>query len=114
MAGTVIGPSLPKNAPTSSAVRPKQPLLRRNPALRDQVVEWLEQEWSPQQIAERLRLEHGDYPHMPVSHETIYRTVFHYPLEAHPEGDEQEAPDRPTDPETQAAQRERVVEVTDR
>jgi IS30 family transposase len=56
--------------------RPKQPLLDRNSVLRDRVVEWLEQEWSPQQIAQRLRLEHGDDPDMTVSHETIYRTVY--------------------------------------
>src|SRR5258705_3237263 len=40
--------------------RPKQPLLECNSVLRDRVVEWLEQEQSAQQIAQRLRLEHGD------------------------------------------------------
>ncbi|QYN18939.1 IS30 family transposase [Amycolatopsis sp. DSM 110486] len=56
--------------------RPKQSLLARNPILRNRVVDWLEQEWSPQQIARRLRLEHEGDPDMMVSHETIYRSVY--------------------------------------
>lgn len=56
--------------------RPKQSLLVRNLVLRGRVVDWLEQEWSPQQIAQRLRLEHEGDPDMMVSHETIYRSVY--------------------------------------
>ena len=55
--------------------RPKQPKLVAGPLLA--VVEtWLEQWWSPGQIARRLRVE---YPHdeaMRVSHETIYQSLF--------------------------------------
>jgi IS30 family transposase len=36
----------------------------------------LEQLWSPQEIAARLRLEHPDDPEMHVSHETIYQSLF--------------------------------------
>jgi IS30 family transposase len=37
---------------------------------------WLEKLWSPQEIAEHLRLEHPDDPMMQVSHETIYQSLF--------------------------------------
>lgn len=56
--------------------RPKPSLLARNRVLRDRVIELLDQEWSPQQIAARLRLDFGDDPAMTVSHETIYRSVY--------------------------------------
>jgi len=46
------------------------------PSLVRQVSTWLEQLWSPQEIAERLRLEHPDDPMMQVSHETIYQSLF--------------------------------------
>ncbi len=37
---------------------------------------WLEELWSPQEIAQRLRLEFPSDPMMQVSHETIYRCLF--------------------------------------
>ena len=40
------------------------------------VQDWLEEPWSPEQIAHRLRLEHADDPMMWVSHETIYQSLF--------------------------------------
>ena len=55
--------------------RPKRAKLAAGPLL-DRVEAWLEQWWSPGQIARRLRLE---YPHdeaMRVSHETIYQSLF--------------------------------------
>jgi IS30 family transposase len=36
----------------------------------------LEQLWSPQEIAQRLRLDFPDDPEMRVSHETIYQSLF--------------------------------------
>lgn len=41
-----------------------------------EVVRRLEQLWSPQGIAARLRLDHPGDPEMRVSHETIYRSLF--------------------------------------
>ncbi len=56
------------------ARRPKPPkLVGRLAAL---VTEWLEEWWSPEEIARRLRLEFPDDPMMWVSHETIYQSLF--------------------------------------
>jgi IS30 family transposase len=44
--------------------------------LTSKVESWLEQWWSPQEIANRLRLEHPGDPAMWVSHETIYQSLF--------------------------------------
>ncbi len=57
------------------ARRPKVPKLAR-PRLADQVSEWLEQWWSPEEITRRLRIEFPDDPMMWVSHETIYQALF--------------------------------------
>ena len=57
------------------ARRPKTPKLAC-PRLAGQVAEWLEQWWSPEQIAERLRIEFPHDPMMRVSHETIYMSLF--------------------------------------
>jgi transposase, IS30 family len=42
----------------------------------DQVSAWLKDWWSPQEIANRLRMEYADDPSMHVSHETIYQSLF--------------------------------------
>jgi len=42
----------------------------------------LEQKWSPEQVAGRLRLEHPEDKSMQVSHETIYQYIY-----AHPAGE---------------------------
>jgi transposase, IS30 family len=55
--------------------RPKPAKLAHPPLVR-KVSTWLEQLWSPQEIAERLRLEFPDDPMMQVSHETIYQSLF--------------------------------------
>jgi transposase, IS30 family len=59
-----------------SARRPRAPKLARRPALRGRVVADLEQLWSPEQIAHRLRAEFPGEPEMWVSHETIYQTLY--------------------------------------
>jgi IS30 family transposase len=58
------------------ALRPKPSKLAENPRLRARVEELLQERWSPQQIAARLRLEFPDDPGMQVSHETIYQSLF--------------------------------------
>jgi IS30 family transposase len=57
------------------ARRPKTPKLGCA-RLAGQVALWLQRWWSPQQIANRLRIEHADDPMMQVSHETIYQALF--------------------------------------
>ncbi|KAE8762102.1 IS30 family transposase [Georgenia thermotolerans] len=56
--------------------RPKTPLLERNALLRAAVVSGLNSRYSPEQVANRLRV---DFPHckeMRVSHETIYQALY--------------------------------------
>jgi transposase, IS30 family len=55
--------------------RPKTSKLVAGP-LCDQVTTWLEEWWSPEEIARRLRIEFPDDPSMHVSHETIYQSLF--------------------------------------
>src|SRR5262245_32456421 len=57
------------------ARRPKTPKLAC-PRLAGEVAEWPELWWSPEQIAQRLRIEFPDDPMMRVSHETIYMSLF--------------------------------------
>ena len=57
------------------ARRPKTPKLLAGP-LCAQVTMWLEQWWSPEEIARRLRIEFPDDETMHVSHETIYQSLF--------------------------------------
>lgn len=57
------------------ARRPK-PFKLAPGRLLDEVAHRLEQLWSPQEIAARLRLDHADDPEMRVSHETIYQSLF--------------------------------------
>jgi transposase, IS30 family len=57
------------------ARRPKPPKLAC-PRLAAQVTAWLEEWWSPAEIARRLRIEFPTDPMMWVSHETIYQALF--------------------------------------
>jgi len=58
------------------ARRPKPSKLARDLALRKQVTALLAEDWSPQQIAATLLLQHPDEPRARVSHETIYRDLY--------------------------------------
>lgn len=58
------------------ARRPQACLLARRPRVRRWVERKLRRDWSPRQIAVGLRRAFPDDPHMRVSHETIYRTLF--------------------------------------
>ena len=57
------------------ARRPK-PFKLASGRLLEEVTSRLEQLWSPEEIAARLRLDHADHPEMRVSHETIYQSLF--------------------------------------
>jgi transposase, IS30 family len=58
------------------ACRPKATKLDSCPRLRARVISSLEQLWSPEQIARRLRAEFPDDASMWVSHETIYKSLY--------------------------------------
>ena len=57
------------------ARRPK-PFKLASGRLLEEVASRLEQLWSPEEVAARLRLDHADDPEMRVSHETIYQSLF--------------------------------------
>src|SRR6202040_3417974 len=59
-----------------AARRPKQAKLAGCARLAGQVEAWLDELWSPQQIARRLRAEFPHDPMMWVSHETIYQSIY--------------------------------------
>jgi transposase, IS30 family len=56
--------------------RPKPSKLESSPLLLAKVVELLRQNWSPQQIARRLKMDFPGQAEMQVSHETIYLSLF--------------------------------------
>jgi IS30 family transposase len=58
------------------ARRPKGSKLAADTRLRDVVAAKLDEDWSPQQIAQWLQREHPDDVSMRVSHESIYRDVY--------------------------------------
>jgi IS30 family transposase len=59
-----------------AARRPKCSKLDQCPALREVVEAELVDLWSPEEIAQRLRVDFADDPMMQVSHETIYKSLF--------------------------------------
>jgi IS30 family transposase len=56
--------------------RPKGGKIAASPRLREAVQDGLEKEWSPEQVARRLRRDFPDDPEMHVSHETIYQALY--------------------------------------
>ncbi|MFD9684116.1 IS30 family transposase [Rhodococcus sp. NPDC059969] len=58
------------------ARRPKPAKLVVNVELRNQVIAWLTDKWSPQQISAMLTVRFPFRPEMRVSHETIYQAVY--------------------------------------
>jgi len=50
--------------------------MLNDPVLCALVTSWLQEFWSPQEIAQRLRLEFPEDPTMHVSHETNYQSLF--------------------------------------
>jgi IS30 family transposase len=69
-------PSTAEKATWARAARPKPSKLGLNPRLREQVIEGLKLQWSPEQIAGWLPVEFPTDPEMRVSHETIYLSLF--------------------------------------
>ena len=47
--------------------------------LKDYVYEKLKQEWSPEEIAKRIKLDYADDKDMRISHETIYQHIYCLP-----------------------------------
>jgi len=58
------------------AKRPKTFKLERHPRLVRKVERLLRQDWSPKQIAERLRMDHPHDPRWWVSQESIYQALY--------------------------------------
>ena len=69
-------------AASTRARRPKPSRLETNFALRQAVLQRLELDWSPEQIAASLRLDFPDEEAMRISHEAIYRTIYIGPRKA--------------------------------
>lgn len=61
------------------SVAKKQKKIENNTALRDYIHEHLKLSWSPEQIANRLKLEYPNSKNMQVSHETIYAYLYVLP-----------------------------------
>jgi len=58
------------------ARRPQRGKLAGNDRLREEVQERLSDEQSPEQIMNRLPIDHPDDPEMRVSHETVYKALY--------------------------------------
>jgi IS30 family transposase len=56
--------------------RPKRGKISANPELRAVIQDQLNEWWSPEQIARRLRKQFPDRPEMHVAHETIYQALY--------------------------------------
>ena len=57
-------------------LRPKERKLEASARLHGAVNNGLPEKWSPKQISERLRKEYPDATDMPMSHETIYESLY--------------------------------------
>lgn len=76
---TVEGRYLPHGAHREAAgarARPKPALLAQPGPLRDYVTRGLREQWSPEQIRNRIRDDHPDDEGMRVSTETIYQAIY--------------------------------------
>ena len=60
----------------TAAARGRPTKIAANPLLQHRIQELLEQDYSPEQIAAQLRLEHPDEVEWQVSHETIYKALY--------------------------------------
>jgi transposase, IS30 family len=69
-------PNLSQRRADVAAARPKVAKLAECERLRQEVQDRLEDEYSPEQIAARLRVDFPDEPEMRVSPETIYQSLY--------------------------------------
>jgi IS30 family transposase len=60
----------------SDAARGRPRKITANQLLRERIQELLAEDFSPQQVAAQLRLDHPDEPEWQVSHETIYKALY--------------------------------------
>ncbi|XKH53986.1 IS30 family transposase [Citricoccus nitrophenolicus] len=58
------------------ARRTQKPKLAKNPVLRGYVAARLKEDWSPEQIAGRLKKQYAAGSRMQISHEAIYRSLY--------------------------------------
>ena len=72
----VYRPAAAQAAARARLARPKIRKLDANPALRERVVDLLEDRVSPRQIAARLRFENPDDGGMRICHEQIYQALY--------------------------------------
>jgi transposase, IS30 family len=56
--------------------RPKPTKVAKNPKLREEIQEFLDQGWSPEQISGHLHMTYADNSSMTAAHETIYRSLY--------------------------------------
>lgn len=56
------------------AKRPKK--IENNPELQEYIHQHLKLDWSPEQIANRLKMEYSREPNMQISHESIYTYLY--------------------------------------
>ena len=78
-AHTVAGRYLPHGAHRKAAAaraRPKLAILAQDGPLRDYVMNGLREQWSPEQIRNRIREDYPDDEGMRVSTETIYQAIY--------------------------------------
>jgi len=66
-------------AEASNKKRGRKKILEINEPLKNYVYEKLKQEWSPEEIAKRIKLDYADDKDMRVSHETIYQHIYCLP-----------------------------------
>ncbi len=59
--------------------RGRKKKLENNAALKEYIYDGLKQEWSPEEIAKRIKLEYSDDMTMRISHETIYQHLYCLP-----------------------------------
>jgi len=77
-----LGHYLPEHAHTAAwrrQRRPKPSKLGSSPRLRALVQQWLDERWSPEEIAGRLQVVFPDDRSMQISHESIYQSLYVYP-----------------------------------